>query len=111
LPPSSFPPPFSLPSAPQPPSSLPSTSQPFFFPPLDQNPRQSECEYCHARLSHDPTGRCNRCQKVNYRTVQFNREKFLSAKWECPKCKLRNVHSNQKCIECGSMKQGVGRHW
>ena len=111
LQPPSFPSPLSQPPAPLPPPSLPSASQPFYFPPIDQNLHQSECEYCRFRLSRDPTGRCNRCQKVNYRTVQFNREKFLSAKWECPKCKLRNVHSNQKCIECGSMKQGIGRHW
>lgn len=105
--PSTFQPPVSLPPAPLPPSP----SQSLYFPPITPNLHQSECEYCHSKLSRDPTGRCNRCQKVNYGAVQFNREKFLSAKWECPKCKQRNVHSNQKCIECGSMKQGLGRHW
>ena len=81
------------------------------FPPILQDFRQSQCEYCSARLSPNPAGRCFSCKKVNMRTVQFNREKFLCSKWECPHCKLRNVHSNQKCIECGSMKEGIGRRW
>lgn len=107
----------SLPPAPPPlipsiPSQQPESSPSLYhFPLLVQNLNQSQCEFCHARLSPNPAGRCHHCHKVNLRTVQFNREQFLSSKWECPKCKLRNVHSNQKCIDCGSLKKGVGRQW
>ena len=103
----------SLPVAPAPslPPQLPASQSSVHFPPLIQDFTQSQCEFCKVQLSPNPAGRCYSCGKVNLRTVQFNREQFLSSKWECPQCKLRNVHSNQKCIDCGSMKGGIGRRW
>ena len=70
-----------------------------FFPAIELNPYQNQCLFCQTQLSGP---RCMRCSKVNYSRMEFDRDRFLSSKWECAHCHFRNVHSNQKCIECNN---------
>ena len=91
-----------------PPGFIPSASF-LRFPAISPAPRLAECFYCKQRLSSAPSGRCPHCHKVNFPAVQFHLSQFLSTKWECRQCHLRNVHSNDKCIECGSWKDRRSR--
>ena len=70
-----------------------------YFPQIEFNRSRAECVFCGKNLSGP---RCISCNKVNYERMEFNRERFLSSKWECTHCQFRNVHSNQKCIECNT---------
>lgn len=69
------------------------------FPLIEYNHSRVQCAFCGNALSGP---RCIACNKVNYERMEFNKERFLSSKWECTHCHFRNVHSNQKCIECNN---------
>lgn len=81
------------------PMQISAPSDDFLFPRIEPNPHQDYCLFCRHQLSGP---RCLQCSKVNYSRMEFNRERFLSSKWECLTCHFRNVHSNQKCIECNN---------
>lgn len=86
------------------PMDISDPSDHLLFPEIQYNRSRTQCVFCSKPLSGP---RCISCNKVNYERMEFNRERFLSSKWECTHCHFRNVHSNQKCIECNSSHQRV----
>lgn len=108
IPPSQAPP--VRPASPQDfyPQASPMAIDRIIFPEILTGPEHEFCGYCGVAL-YGP--RCGQCRKVNFNRVTFSREQFLSNKWECPSCHFRNVHSNQKCIECGGHIQGYSHYY